>query len=114
MLFVAVYLDAKHRVIAIHACSVGTVSSSVVHPREVFGPALMTCASALVIAHQHPSGDASPSPEDRRVTERLREAGELLGVEVLDHVVIGAERFYSFADESFHAMEASPAEPSGA
>ena len=100
----AVYLDGRHRPVAIHACSVGTVGHAPVHPREVFGPALITSASALIVAHNHPSVDASPSPEDRVVTERLQQVGELLGVELLDHLVIGAERFYSFADEGFHAM----------
>lgn len=99
--FVAVYLDSRHRVIAVHECSVGTANSSTVHPREVFGPALSLAATALVVAHNHPSGDATPSPEDRLVTERLQRAGELLGVECLDHLVIGAERFYSFAEEGF-------------
>jgi DNA repair protein RadC len=101
-LFVAVYLDGKHRPTAIHACSVGTANNATVHPREVFGPALLHGACAMVVAHNHPSGDATPSPEDRLVTERLREAGDLMGIEVLDHVVIGEGRFYSFIDESYH------------
>jgi DNA repair protein RadC len=77
-----------------------------VHPREVFGPALALAATAIVIAHNHPSGDPTPSAEDRRVTERLRAAGELLGIELLDHLVIGDERVYSFASEAFERLPA--------
>ena len=62
-------------------------------------------AEAVLVAHNHPSGDATPSVEDRMVTERLRKAGELLGIEVLDHVVLGETRYFSFADESYHRME---------
>ena len=61
-------------------------------------------AAALVVAHNHPSGDPSPSTEDRRVTERLRRVGELVGIDLLDHVVVGEERFYSFADEAYHPI----------
>ncbi|MBL8751418.1 MAG: DNA repair protein RadC [Planctomycetes bacterium] len=102
--FAVVYLDTKHRPIAVHDAHVGTCDSSPVHPREVFGPAIALAATAVVVAHNHPSGDPTPSPEDRAVTERLREAGTLLGVAVLDHVVIGDVRYYSFADEGFHVL----------
>lgn len=101
--FIAIYLDGRHRPIAIHACSIGTAETAAVHPREVFSPALLCSASALIIAHNHPSGDATPSVEDREVTNRLREVGELLGIELLDHVIIGDERFYCFQDGAFHS-----------
>lgn len=97
--FVAVYLDARHRPIAVHRVSTGTASSSLVHPREVFGPAMHLSASAIVVAHNHPSGDPNPSPEDRMMTDRLRKSGEILGIDILDHVVIGAQTYYSFAAE---------------
>ena len=97
--FVAVYLDVKHVPIAVHVVSIGTVSASTVHPREVFGPALAASASRVIVAHNHPSGDPTPSPEDRLVTDRLRAAGELLGVGLLDHIVLGAGRFFSFTDD---------------
>ena len=107
--FCAVYLDSRHRPIAVHDAHVGTCDSSPVHPREVFGPAVALAATALVVAHNHPSGDPTPSEQDRAVTERLRQAGELLGIGLLDHVVIGDRRYYSFADEAFHALpEVSP------
>lgn len=102
--FAAVYLDTRHRPIAVHDAHVGTCDSTQVHPREVYGPALTLAATAIVVAHNHPSGDPTPSAEDRAVTERLRQAGELLGVPLLDHVVFGDVRYYSFADEAFHVL----------
>lgn len=103
--FLAIYLDNRHRVIAVHRVSVGTCESALVHPREVFGPAVMLCAQSLVVAHNHPSGDPTPSAEDRMVTERLRRAGELLGIELLDHVVLGSNRYFTFAEEVAYPME---------
>jgi DNA repair protein RadC len=105
--FVAVYLDGRHKVVAVHDVSVGTCNGAPVHPREVFLPAVHLGAEALVVAHNHPSGDPTPSIEDRQVTERLKRAGELLGIQVLDHVVLGEARYYSFADESYHGMPES-------
>lgn len=107
--FVVAYLDARHRPIAVHAATTGTAGSCPVHPREVFGPAVALSATALVVAHNHPSGDPTPSAEDRAVTERLRAAGELLGIELLDHVVIGDERYYSFAEEAVRPLPAGGA-----
>ncbi|HEX5051049.1 MAG TPA: JAB domain-containing protein [Planctomycetota bacterium] len=102
--FAVVYLDTRHRPIAVHDAHTGTCDSSPVHPREVFGPAVALAATAVVVAHNHPSGDPTPSAGDRAVTERLRQAGELLGIPVLDHLVLGSERFYSFASEGFHVL----------
>lgn len=111
--FAVVYLDSRHRPIAVHEAHVGTCDSTPVHPREVFGPAVALAATAIVVAHNHPSGDPTPSAEDRRVTDRLRAAGELLGVPLLDHVVIGDQRYYSFADEGVHALPASDGSSKG-
>ncbi|MCA8951152.1 MAG: DNA repair protein RadC [Planctomycetes bacterium] len=102
--FVAVYLDTRHRPIAVHDAHVGTCDSSPVHPREIFGPAVALSATAIVVAHNHPSGDPTPSTQDRAVTERLRAAGELLGIPVLDHLVLGDARFFSFAEEAFRPL----------
>ena len=102
----AVYLDSKHKPIALHQVSVGTVDASLAAPREVFGPAVALAATAVVIAHNHPSGDPTPSAEDRAVTERMRAAGELLGITLLDHVVIGTQRYYSFAEQAFYSYPA--------
>jgi DNA repair protein RadC len=98
--FYALLLDNRHRVLALRLISTGSLESAPVHPREVFNNAIRESASALVVAHNHPSGDPTPSSEDRMVTERLRRAGELIGIELLDHVVVGTERYYSFAEES--------------
>lgn len=99
--FFSVLLDVRHRVITLQVVSTGSIESAPVHPREVFSPAVRDGAVAVVVAHNHPSGDATPSAEDRRVTERLRETGQLLGIHLLDHLVVGAERYYSFAEEAF-------------
>jgi DNA repair protein RadC len=107
--FAVVYLDTRHRPIAVHEAHVGTCDGVAVHPREVFGPALLLAATSIVAAHTHPSGDPSPSAEDRLVTDRLRDAGMLLGIQLLDHLVIGSERYYSFADEGFHVVVAGGA-----
>ena len=90
-------LNAKNAVIGIHTVSIGTLSSSLVHPREVFKPAIQASAAGLVVAHNHPSGKTEPSREDRDVTERIVEAGKTLGIEVLDHLVIG-DAFFSFKE----------------
>lgn len=96
--FFAVYLDAKNKIIGVNMVSLGSLSSSVVHPREVFKPAILLNASAMICFHNHPSGDPTPSRDDRDTTARISEAGKILGVRVLDHIVIGENDYYSFAD----------------
>lgn len=86
--FVIATLDAAHQVIDQHTVSVGTLTASLVHPREVFIPAIRDRAQAIIVAHNHPSGSLTPSTADIDVTERLREAGRLIGIEVLDHFII--------------------------
>ena len=102
--FFALLLNARHRVLGLRQVSVGTLDSAPVHPREVFGPAVREGAAALIVAHNHPSGDPRPSAQDRRVTDRLRSAGALLGIELLDHLVVGSNRYYSFAAEGLRAL----------
>ena len=92
---VALYLDGRHRLLQRHEVSIGTATASLIHPREVFGPALRSGACAVVVAHNHPSGDPEPSAEDQGVTERLVAAGELVGVPLLDHIVVGGSAFVS-------------------
>ena len=87
--FVVVCLDTKSNVNALNTVSVGTLNSSLVHPREVFKAAILANSNAIILCHNHPSGDPSPSKEDMEVTKRLVEAGNIMGIEVLDHVVIG-------------------------
>lgn len=97
--FLAVLLDGRHRVLGDVAVSRGTLTSSLVHPREVFRPAIRQAAAAVVLVHNHPSGDPAPSLEDRRVTVRLREAGELVGIRVVDHVIVAEGGYHSFEEE---------------
>jgi DNA repair protein RadC len=86
--FLAFDLNARHQLLRRRLVSVGSLSASIVHPREVFQPAVAGSAAGVIVAHNHPSGDPEPSPEDVAVTRRLREAGELLGIELVDHVVV--------------------------
>lgn len=95
--FIALHLDGKNRILAVDICSVGSLNQSIVHPREVFKTALLSSAAAIILMHNHPSGDPTPSSEDLEVTRRLREAGALLGIKVLDHLVIGST-YYSFVE----------------
>jgi DNA repair protein RadC len=97
--FVLLLLDGKHRVNALNVVAIGSLTAALVHAREVFKPAVLANAAAVILAHNHPSGDPEPSREDRELTERLVKAGRLLGITVLDHVIVGEERFYSFADQ---------------
>ena len=94
--FGLVLLSTRHTVIAYHEVSRGTLNSTAVHPREVFKAALLANAAALVLAHVHPSGDPTPSPDDIALTRRLVAAGTILGVDVLDHIVVGHGRYASF------------------
>ena len=96
--FVAVMLNSKNRVIATEVISEGTLTSSVVHAREVFAPALLHHAAAVIVAHNHPSGDPQPSCEDREVTAMLVESGKVLGIPLLDHLIIGDGAYYSFQE----------------
>ncbi len=91
-------LDGRHRLIATGEVSVGTLTASLVHPREVFRDAIRNAASALVLVHNHPSGDPTPSSDDLDITRRLSEVGELVGIRVLDHVIVGDGVFTSLAD----------------
>lgn len=99
--FAVCCLDAKHAIIGVNVVSTGTLTLSIVHPREVFKPAILMNACALICVHNHPSGDPTPSKEDRTLTERLRTAGEHLGLTLLDHLILGDERIYSFADQGW-------------
>jgi DNA repair protein RadC len=96
--FLALHLDSKNRLLCLELVSVGSLNAAVVHPREVYKSALLSSAAAVIFLHNHPSGDTAPSAEDRELTSRLSQAGELLGIRVLDHVIIGCERCFSFAD----------------
>lgn len=96
--FHVLLLDGKHRLKARCVISVGSLSTSIVHPREVFRPAVRAAAAALICAHNHPSGDPEPSAEDVAVTQRLEQSGKLLGIPLLDHVVLGDGRYVSLRE----------------
>ena len=97
--FLVLMLDAQHRPIGVNVVSIGSLTASVVHARETFKPAILSNSAAVIVAHNHPSNSIEPSPEDIELSRRLREAGELLGIRVLDSLIVGAgDRFYSFVD----------------
>jgi DNA repair protein RadC len=97
--FRVVMLDVKNKVLGMEEVSIGSLNTSLVHPREVFRPAVIKSCAGIILIHNHPSGDPTPSPEDLEVTRRLCEAGRLMGIEVLDHVVIGDRQFFSFREK---------------
>jgi len=97
--FLVLLLDSKNRFIREERISVGSLNCSIVHPREVFHPAIRECAASVLFVHNHPSGDPSPSDEDKQLTQRLLDVARLLGIRVLDHIIIGDGSYYSFFDE---------------
>jgi len=100
-LFKLLLFDGKNRLLKDTTISTGSLSLNIVHPREVFKPAVRESASSVILLHNHPSGDPTPSPEDRELTRRLVKAGRIMGIKVLDHVVIGDGRYFSFADQGW-------------
>ncbi len=98
---VALLLDTKNHVLREEVISIGSLNANIVHPREVFKAALMESCASVILSHNHPSGDPTPSREDIAVTEKLVEGGKLLGIDVLDHVVIGDGRYVSLKDEGY-------------
>ena len=98
--FILMCLDTKNKVTGLFKVSQGSLNASIVHPREVFKRALMQNANSIILAHNHPSGDTTPSSEDISITKRLNEAGNLLGVNVLDHIIVGANgKYKSFKED---------------
>lgn len=85
--FMVILLNARHEALAVETVSIGSLNSSIVHPREVFRPAIMAAAAAIILVHNHPSGNPEPSEEDISITKRLVESGKLLGIPVLDHII---------------------------
>ena len=96
--FVCLYLNARNQVIHKEVVSIGSLSASIVHPREVFRVGVAKCAASVILAHNHPSGDVSPSKDDIDLTHRLREAGLIMGIEVLDHIIIASADFVSLKE----------------
>ncbi|MDA2074223.1 JAB domain-containing protein [Bacillus cereus group sp. MYBK15-3] len=97
--FFIICLNTKNEINAIHRAHVGSINASVIHPREIFKCALLNNSFSLLCFHNHPSGDPTPSPEDIEVTKRLKECGLILGIEVLDHIIIGKHKFVSLREK---------------
>jgi len=98
--FVVLYLNAKNQLIYKETISIGTLNASLIHPREVFEPAIKNLTVQIIIAHNHPSGDTEPSTDDIAITKRLVESGKILGIEIIDHVIITKNDFLSFKDKN--------------
>jgi len=97
--FVVVCLDTKNQPTALNVCHVGSLNSSIVHPREVMKPAILSNAAGILIGHNHPSGNPEPSQEDINVTKRLKEVGEVMGIDLLDHIILGEDSFTSLREK---------------
>ena len=99
--FLVCRLDAKHAIIGVNIVSIGSLTLAIIHPREVFKPLILMNAAAWIGVHNHPSGDPTPSQEDRVLTSRLRQGADLLGITLLDHLILADARCYSFADQGW-------------
>lgn len=97
-LFCILNLRSKNQVINMNIVSMGTLNITLVHPREVFKSAILSNAAGIMLIHNHPSGECSPSKEDIEVTKRMAEAGDLMGITVLDHIILGEQEYYSFRE----------------
>ncbi|RUT39401.1 DNA repair protein RadC [Paenibacillus anaericanus] len=98
--FICLFLNTKNHLIFKEVISIGSLNSAIVHPREVFRAAIKRCSASIIAVHNHPSGDPQPSSEDIEMTKRLVEAGSIIGIELLDHLIIGGHRFYSLKENS--------------
>jgi len=98
--FICIHLNIKNQIISFEIVSTGSLTSSIVHPREVFKAAILANAASLVFLHNHPSGDPNPSMDDIIITKRLAKAGKLLGIEVLDHIIIAKDGYHSFTQNN--------------
>lgn len=98
--FIAVLLNTKNEVINWELISIGSLNASIVHPREVFSRAIKRSAASILVVHNHPSGHVDPSREDINITKRLAEAGQLIGIPLIDHIIIGKDKYYSFKEEN--------------
>ena len=97
--FIIIDLNGAHNVIELRVVSIGIANRCLVHPREIFKGAIINNATAVVLAHNHPSGSLNPSKEDDEITERIKKAGKIIGIEVLDHLIIGKKGYYSYLEE---------------
>ncbi|HVO67600.1 MAG TPA: JAB domain-containing protein [Syntrophales bacterium] len=95
--FISLHLDGKNKILAVDICSIGSLSQAIVHPREVYKTALLSSAAAIILIHNHPSGDPEVSREDIEITRRLKEVSEIIGIRILDHIIIG-DKYVSFVE----------------
>lgn len=100
-IFLVACLSTKNQIQSLHRCHIGSLNASIVTPREVFKTAFLQNAASIIVGHNHPSGNCTPSPEDIDVTQRLKDAGELLGVELLDHLIISENDFLSLKEKGY-------------
>lgn len=98
--FMAFFLNGRNKVLSYEIISIGSLNSSIVHPRESFKGAIMSSATSIVFVHNHPTGDPTPSNDDIAITKRLVESGKILGIKVLDHIIIGDNDYFSFSKEN--------------
>lgn len=99
--FIVVSLDTKNQPVSINVCHIGSLNASIVHPREVMKSAILSNAASIIVGHNHPSGKAEPSKEDIEVTKRLVEVGKIMGIELLDHIIIGDQQFVSLKEKGY-------------
>ena len=102
--YYVMHLDIRSRIKMVELVSMGTLSASLVHPRETFRRAVMQGSASIIVAHNHPSGEVEPSHEDTKVTKLLHEAGNILGIQLLNHVIFTSQKFYSFRDNQEYTM----------
>jgi DNA repair protein RadC len=107
--FLVLLLDAKNKLTAYNVVSIGSLTTSIVHPREVVKAVALANAAALILLHNHPSGDPNPSQEDLQITRRIRQVMEVLGVRALDHIIIGCDSYVSFVDDCYWEQTTPPA-----
>ncbi|MCP1150783.1 MULTISPECIES: DNA repair protein RadC [Bacillus] len=99
--FIVASLDTKNQPVSINVCHIGSLNASIVHPREVMKSAILSNAASIIVGHNHPSGEAEPSKEDIEVTKRLGEAGKIIGIDVLDHIIVGDDTFVSLKEKGY-------------
>ncbi|MBP1932296.1 RadC family protein [Ammoniphilus resinae] len=99
--FIVVSLDTKNQPLSLNICHIGSLNSSIVHPREVMKSAILSNAASIILGHNHPSGKTDPSHEDIEVTKRLIEAGKIIGIDILDHIIVGDDTFTSLKEKGY-------------
>lgn len=98
--FYVILLNTKNKILKIEKISIGILDATIIHPREIFKPAIKNSAARIILAHNHPSGDPSPSDEDLNITKKIMSIGELIGIEVIDHIIIGNENYWSYLESN--------------